>query len=51
MSEQARTAVINAIRLHEALAQASDGSPAAHGRCALHAAIARTMRAHVGLLS
>lgn len=51
MSEQARNATINAIRMHEALAQACDGSPAALGRCAMHAAIARTMRAHVGLLS
>lgn len=51
MSEQARNTMINAIRMHEALAQACDGSSAAICRCAMHAAIARTMRAQAGLLS
>jgi hypothetical protein len=51
MSEQARIATINSIRLHEALAQACDGSPAAVCRSAMHAAVARSLRAQAGLLS
>ncbi len=51
MSEQARNSMMNAILMHEALAQACDGSAAAICRCATHRAIAQTLRAQAGLLS
>jgi hypothetical protein len=51
MSDLERNSILNAIRMHEALAEACDGSPEARCRGAMHAAIAQTMRAQAGLLS
>lgn len=51
MSEQTRSSILNAIRMHEALADAfsHDASPANVCRSAAHLAIARSLRAQLGL--
>lgn len=51
MSEQTRCSILSAIRMHEALADAfaGDRSTANSCRSAAHLAIARSLRAQIGL--